>query len=157
MIREKEFNAKLAYRLLPYSNNMKTLVNAYNNTKGIKDTLALSTMYKKFRVYEIPLTCFKPGSPVKELKSRVHDRVLSGISINRPLPHDCYTWVYMEKNYTCDCCGATLPHTDFYPLHSIASKFFKIEYVDGNRNNCQINNLRLVCNSCHKNSKKEVA
>ena len=133
MIPEKKLNVSLVKRLLSKCNNMDSLLNAYNNTSGV-EKLAKSTMYKKLNKYGIS-TDFEIGAEPKSVKATCIDKVLSGISLDRRLYSNEKPAVREVLGFRCSCCGT--------------NEGLEIDHIDGNRYNTQINNLQLLCGTCH--------
>lgn len=130
---EKKFNTELAKRLLAKAPNMKSFMLAYNNTKGI-EKMGLSTLYKKIKKAGLS-TNFVKGSKLRKIKASCSDMIFAGISVERRLYTKEKSNVRKALGNVCCCCGDT--------------RGLEIDHIDGNRNNTQINNLQLLCGTCH--------
>lgn len=127
------FNTALASRLLEKCDNMGSFAYAWNSTAGVPK-YARSTLYKKLSENGI-ITNFIRGSKVRKVRSTSIDRIMSGISVGRRL----YTYersaIVERLGSKCCSCGCTCG--------------LEVDHINADHNDTQINNLQLLCGTCH--------
>ena len=126
------FNVALAERCLTKTNNMFSFAYAYNSVAERK--YSERSLYDYIRKYNLN-TNFVRGSKKLKVRATVLDKVISGISINRRLSTKEKPAIREYLGGKCAKCGCSVG--------------LEIDHIDENRDNTQINNLQLLCGTCH--------